>query len=79
MITYQNVSPDPEMLKALAPWKVRVDEKAGTKIARTRVFLDNKCRRNECNLGNLITDAMVDAVCHKYFVCPLELTIKELF
>ncbi|XP_003493965.1 apyrase [Bombus impatiens] len=56
-----SIEEDPEMLKALAPWKVRVDEKAGTKIARTRVFLDNKCRRNECNLGNLITDAMVDA------------------
>lgn len=56
-----SVEEDPEMLKALAPWKVRVDEKSGTKIARTRVFLDNKCRRNECNLGNLITDAMVDA------------------
>lgn len=79
MITYQHFSPDPEMLKALAPWKVRVDEKSGTKIARTRVFLDNKCRRNECNLGNLITDAMVDAVCHKYFLYSLELTIKELF
>lgn len=71
-IRVSTFSPDPEMLKALAPWKVSVDEKAKTKIARSRVFLDNKCRRNECNLGNLITDAMVDAV-RKYFVRLLKL------
>ncbi|KAK1129395.1 hypothetical protein K0M31_019127 [Melipona bicolor] len=60
-----SIEQDPEMLKALAPWKVSVDEKAKTKIARSRVFLNNKCRRNECNLGNLITDAMVDAYVDK--------------
>lgn len=50
------------MLKALEPWKAVVDQMAQTKIARSRVYLDNRCRKKECNLGNLITDAMVDSV-----------------
>lgn len=35
---------------------------AKTVIAQTRVYLDNNCFAKECNLGNLIADAMVDAV-----------------
>ncbi|XP_017759918.1 PREDICTED: apyrase [Eufriesea mexicana] len=60
-----SVEEDPEMLKALEPWKASVDEFAGTKIARSRVYLDDRCHQKECNLGNLITDAMVDAYVEK--------------
>lgn len=49
-------------MKALQPWKVVVDEQANVKIAKSRVYLDNECRKKECNFGNLITDAMVDSV-----------------
>ncbi|XP_012139780.2 apyrase isoform X1 [Megachile rotundata] len=57
----QSIEQDPEMVKALEPWKESVDEKASASIAYSRVFLDNRCRTNECNFGNLITDAMVDS------------------
>jgi len=53
---------DPEILEALKPWKEIVDETALKKIGRTRVLLEHDCRNKECNLGNLITDAMVNAV-----------------
>lgn len=53
---------DPAILEALKPWKKEVDEQASKKIGKTRVLLDSNCRYRECNLGNLITDAMVDAV-----------------
>ncbi|XP_076639053.1 apyrase [Colletes latitarsis] len=56
-----SVEEDPAMLQALEPWKAPVDEKESSKVGRSKVYLDNKCRRSECNLGNLITDAMVDA------------------
>ncbi|XP_054004217.1 apyrase-like [Hylaeus anthracinus] len=60
-----SIEEDPKMLKALEPWKAAVDEKSSSKVGRTKVYLDNKCRRSECNLGNLITDAMVDAFVEK--------------
>jgi len=54
---------DPKILEALIPWKKEVDELALKQIGSTRVFLDPNCASQECSLGNLITDAMVDAVC----------------
>ncbi|XP_076242053.1 apyrase [Calliopsis andreniformis] len=56
-----SIEEDPEILKALAPWKEGVDKVALSKVGQTRVYLDNNCRISECNLGNLIVDAMVDA------------------
>jgi len=53
---------DQEVLEALKPWKKEVDELALKQIGSTRVLLDSHCRYQECNMGNLITDAMVDAV-----------------
>ncbi|XP_077260308.1 apyrase isoform X2 [Temnothorax americanus] len=58
----QSVEEDPEILEALKPWKEEVDGTALKKIGKTRVLLDRNCRYKECNMGNLITDAMVDAV-----------------
>jgi len=49
-------------LEALKPWKKEVDATALKKIGSTRVLLQHNCRYKECNMGNLITDAMVDAV-----------------
>lgn len=40
-----------------------IDNISGTIVGKTRVLLegDSKvCRQKECNLGNLITDAMID-------------------
>ncbi|KAG5677132.1 hypothetical protein PVAND_006914 [Polypedilum vanderplanki] len=35
-------------------------------VGSTRVFLNNDCSLGECNLGNFITDAMVDWYSNKY-------------
>lgn len=61
----KSIEQDPEIVKALQPWKVVVDEQANVKIAKSRVYLDNECRKKECNFGNLITDAMVDSYVEK--------------
>lgn len=53
---------DAEILKALEPWKKEVDKVALKKVGSTRVQLNNQCRNKECNMGNFITNAMVDAV-----------------
>ncbi|CAK9801435.1 unnamed protein product [Anthophora plagiata] len=60
-----SIEQDPDITKALEPWKKIVDEKAQSKIARSAVYLDNECTKKECNLGNLITDAMVDSYVDK--------------
>lgn len=35
-------------------------------VGKTRVYLDNDCQNKECNLGNFITDSMVDWYAEKY-------------
>lgn len=35
-------------------------------VGKTKVFLDNDCQSSECNLGNLITDSMVDWYAERY-------------
>ncbi|KAH0953052.1 hypothetical protein HN011_001822 [Eciton burchellii] len=57
----QSIEEDPGIVEALKPWKEEVDALASKVIGKTRVPLENKCRYKECNLGNLVTDAMVDA------------------
>ncbi|XP_025156635.1 apyrase isoform X1 [Harpegnathos saltator] len=56
-----SVEQDPDILEALQPWKEVVDAEASRKVGSTRVELNNQCYREECNLGNFIADAMVDA------------------
>ncbi|XP_058806758.1 apyrase-like [Phymastichus coffea] len=46
--------------KMLRPWKVEVDRIGKRLIAKTLVFLNGTCYSAECNLANLVTDAMVD-------------------
>lgn len=58
----QSIEEDPEILEALKPWKEEVDATALKKIGSTRVLLERSCRYKECNMGNLVTDAMVNAV-----------------
>ncbi|KAG5347126.1 APY Apyrase, partial [Acromyrmex charruanus] len=52
----------PKILEALKPWKKVVDETALKKVGTTRILLLHNCYNQECNMGNLITDAMVNAV-----------------
>ncbi|KAG5332724.1 APY Apyrase, partial [Acromyrmex heyeri] len=46
----------------LIPWKKVVDETALKKVGTTRILLLHNCYNQECNMGNLITDAMVNAI-----------------
>ncbi|XP_015191733.1 PREDICTED: apyrase-like [Polistes dominula] len=55
------IEEDPDILKALVPWQKDVDAMAWKQVGKTKVFLDSKCKGKQCNLGNFITDAMVDA------------------
>ncbi|XP_012261030.2 apyrase-like isoform X1 [Athalia rosae] len=55
-----SVEQDPEILAALVPWKVDVDMLDALIVGSTMVKLENNCTYGECNIGNFITDAMVD-------------------
>ncbi|XP_023287861.1 apyrase [Orussus abietinus] len=60
-----SIEEDPEVLQALEPWRIDVDALANRKIGAIKVPLSNNCRQAECNAGNFITDAMVDAFVDK--------------
>ncbi|CAL1683018.1 unnamed protein product [Lasius platythorax] len=60
----QSIEEDPEILEALKPWKIEVEAEASRKIGKTKVLLDSNCSK-ECNMGNLISDAMVNAFVDK--------------
>ena len=53
------------ILEELKPWKAQVQAIISETLGRTFVFLDGNrlsCRMRECNLGNLITDAVIHQV-----------------
>lgn len=61
----ESIPEDPEVKHEMELLLVEVDEKFNFVIGRSLVPLDaseNICRVSECNIGNLITDAMVDYV-----------------
>jgi len=54
---------DEEVLEAMAPWKVTVDEMGKVVVGTTKVDLTkDDCAAGECNLGNYFCDAMVHSV-----------------
>ncbi|XP_058066411.1 apyrase-like [Anopheles bellator] len=56
------IVPDAEIMAAIAPWKVLVDQIGDRTIGSTAVELPKPpCNFGECVLGNLIADSMVDA------------------
>lgn len=58
-----SVPEDPDVVKALKPWKQIIDAEGSHVIGSTKVFLDasnGACRKGECNIGNVIADAFVD-------------------
>jgi 5'-nucleotidase len=55
------------MTRDLEKWSENITESTRKEVGRTRVFLDGRgieCRLRECNMGNLIADAMVHVVRH---------------
>ncbi|XP_052241530.1 5'-nucleotidase-like isoform X2 [Dreissena polymorpha] len=58
-----SVPEDPGLLVEVATWRLDVDALKTNVIGETVVTLDGRreiCRLRECNLGNLMADAMVD-------------------
>lgn len=56
--------PDPDVLAEVEDWKKNLANYSSQQVGKTLVFLDGTnemCRFAECNLGNLICDAMVTA------------------
>ncbi|KAJ8023877.1 5'-nucleotidase [Holothuria leucospilota] len=59
-----SVEQDPEILAQVAEWGEAVRASSSTVVGETYVQLDGErdsCRVQECNLGNLIADAMLDS------------------
>lgn len=55
---------DPDVLAEVEEWKKNLANYSRELVGKTLVFLDGTnqmCRFGECNLGNLICDAMVTA------------------
>lgn len=54
------VKENEEVLAEIAKWRVGIDNITKQEIGKTKVLLDGWCRFEECNMGNLITDAYID-------------------
>lgn len=56
----QSIPQDPEILTILDRYRDKIQNVSNEVIGNTSIVLDNSaCEKSECNLGNLITDAMV--------------------
>ncbi|XP_037716893.1 protein 5NUC-like isoform X1 [Drosophila subpulchrella] len=58
-----SVTQEQDLLDLLEEYRPKLEELENTILGYTKVFLEggNICRMRECNLGNLVTDAMVYA------------------
>ncbi|XP_074541285.1 5'-nucleotidase [Halichoeres trimaculatus] len=58
-----SIPQDPEVLADVMEWKKNLANYSAQEVGKTLVFLNGtmeECRFRECNLGNLICDAMLD-------------------
>ncbi|XP_034952446.1 protein 5NUC-like [Chelonus insularis] len=58
-----------DILDELDKWRPAIDNLTHTEVGYTKVLLQGnskECRRQECNLGNLIADTMVEYVAKEY-------------
>ncbi|KAM7350084.1 apyrase isoform 3-T3 [Cochliomyia hominivorax] len=57
-----SVPEDPFVVEALKPWRQEINTVGNRVVGRSAVYLQQKeCSTGECNLGNLVTDAMLYA------------------
>ncbi|KAK7906621.1 hypothetical protein WMY93_015233 [Mugilogobius chulae] len=59
----ESVEPDPQVQAQVDSWKQNLKNFSSSVVGKTLVFLNGsneECRWRECNLGNLICDAMVE-------------------
>ncbi|XP_052872200.1 apyrase-like [Anopheles cruzii] len=63
-----NVTPSEDVVKALRPYRQQVELFGSTKIAETRIDLDQEsCRVRECRLGSVFADAIADHFTNETF------------
>lgn len=58
-----SIEEHPQMLQYVNEWRKPVEEESKVVVGYTKVVLDGEresCRLKECNLGNMITDAIID-------------------
>jgi 5'-nucleotidase len=54
-----NIPQDEEIIEALKPWKVEIDQYQFKLIGSTKFDLNAFCYQKECSMGSLVTDSMV--------------------
>ncbi|KAL1781750.1 hypothetical protein HispidOSU_010282 [Sigmodon hispidus] len=58
-----SISEDPTIKADINQWRIKLDNYSTQELGRTIVYLDGStqtCRFKECNMGNLICDAMIN-------------------
>ncbi|XP_046409396.1 protein 5NUC-like isoform X2 [Neodiprion fabricii] len=58
-----------DVVEELENWRAAINNLTITYVGSSSVFLDGDadvCRRQECNMGNLVTDAMIDYISRQY-------------
>ncbi|XP_057320781.1 protein 5NUC-like [Microplitis mediator] len=63
ILVTSDIEQAPDILQELEVWKKATDNFTRIEVGYSKVLLDGNeknCRRRECNLGNVIVDAMID-------------------
>lgn len=63
----QQIPRDPELLQIIQNYKKDMDRINNEVVGQSLVSLNGSCRLRECNIGNLITDAMLNFTREKYY------------
>ncbi|XP_075980816.1 trifunctional nucleotide phosphoesterase protein YfkN-like [Anticarsia gemmatalis] len=62
----QDIPRDPELLVTINKYREDMDRISNEVVGQSYVFLEGDCRLRECNLGDLIADAMLNYTREKY-------------
>ncbi|XP_060804761.1 uncharacterized protein LOC106143339 [Amyelois transitella] len=62
----QDIPKDPELQATINKYRKDIDKINGEVVGVSSVFLDGECRLKECNIGDLIVDAVVNYTRQKY-------------
>ncbi|XP_059057792.1 uncharacterized protein LOC131851320 [Achroia grisella] len=60
LLLNQKVPDDPELLETINRYRSKIDLLNSESIGESSVFLNGECRLRECNIGDLITDSILN-------------------
>nr|ACE75395.1 5' nucleotidase, putative [Glyptapanteles indiensis] len=69
ILVTNDIEQAPDILQELEPWKKETDNFTRVEVGYSKVLLDGNdknCRRRECNLGNVVVDAMIEYNAQEY-------------